>query len=65
MSNVFQFDQYKKEQEVESQFVELLEREASIDSNVKPLSNSLLTRMFALKKAGYEAKTKREHLLEG
>jgi len=65
MSNVISFDKYKKEQEIESEFVALLDKEVSVAGNVQPLSNSLLNRMFALKAAADTARMKKEDLLEG
>ncbi|MGG7095149.1 hypothetical protein ACN0IJ_16170 [Shewanella indica] len=65
MTKIIQLDAVRKQKEhealVESQFIELLDKEAQKDGNIQPLSNSLIKRIDALKQRAKERK--REHEL--
>lgn len=64
MSNVISFAKASSEAKVESEFVKLLDRETRIDGNVRPLPQSLLSRMDALKAKADSARARAE-ILEG
>ncbi|OCH29046.1 hypothetical protein A6E12_06555 [Aliivibrio fischeri] len=64
MSNVISFKERKEAQNVENEFIKLLDKETKKEGNVSPLSSSLFQRMAAIKKASDEAQARTE-LLEG
>jgi hypothetical protein len=64
MGKVISLHDHKREREIESKFIDLLDREVKVEGNVQPLSTSLLDRMIAIKKAADAARARSE-MLEG
>ncbi|MEZ9329468.1 hypothetical protein AB4152_10490 [Vibrio breoganii] len=60
MSNIVCFKTKQIERDAEAHFVDLLEKEASIEGNVKPIPMSLKNRMDALRAKAEQKRAKHE-----